>query len=30
MDGTRIEETIRTLLTDLKEDKVESLLVSVC
>ena len=30
MDETRIEETIRTLFTDLKEDKVESLLVSVC
>ena len=27
MDGARIEETIRTLFTDLKEDKVESLLV---
>ena len=27
MDGTRIEETIRTLFTDLKENKVESLLV---
>jgi hypothetical protein len=27
MDGALIEETIRTLFTDLKEDKVESLLV---
>ena len=27
MDGARIEETIRTLFTDLKENKVESLLV---
>ena len=27
MDGSLIEETIRTLFTDLKEDKVESLLV---
>ena len=27
MDGVLIEETIRTLFTDLKEDKVESLLV---
>ena len=27
MDGVQIEETIRSLFTDLKEDKVESLLV---
>ena len=27
MDGALIEETIRTLFTDLKDDKVESLLV---
>ena len=27
MDGARIEETIRTPFTDLKENKVESLLV---
>ena len=27
MDGALIEETIRTLFTDLKEDNVESLLV---
>ena len=27
MDGAQIEETIRSLFTDLKEDKVESLLV---
>ena len=27
MDGALIEETIRTLLTDLKEDKEESLLI---
>ena len=27
MDGALIEETIRTLFTDLKEDKVESILV---
>ena len=27
MDGAQVEETIRTLFTDLKEDKVESLLV---
>ena len=27
MDGALIEEAIRTLFTDLKEDKVESLLV---
>ena len=27
MEGALIEETIRTLFTDLKEDKVESLLV---
>ena len=27
MDGVQIEETIRSLFTDLKEDKVESLLI---
>ena len=27
MDGVQIEQTIRSLFTDLKEDKVESLLV---
>ena len=27
MDGAQIDETIRTLFTDLKEDKVESLMV---
>ena len=27
MEGVQIEETIRSLFTDLKEDKVESLLV---
>ena len=27
MDGVQIEETIRSLFTDLKEDKVESFLV---
>ena len=27
MDGAQIEQTIRSLFTDLKEDKVESLLV---
>ena len=27
MDGVQIEETIRSLFTDLREDKVESLLI---